>query len=132
MTVTKYKEFEDLDAAMEKNDPFLAVISFDGESAYMGHIDECVEHHILLSKLGLPSGDIDKYFRIVFDRESADWTFVCPAVYKNITDRTRRIAAYYKDGFAAISGFLSEIGVFCDIRIPRRYRRHFDTLSEEN
>jgi hypothetical protein len=50
--------------------------------------------------------------------------------YKNISDRTRRIAEFYKDGFGAISAFLSEIGYLCDINIPKRYRRHFDALAE--
>ncbi|MDR1668833.1 MAG: hypothetical protein LBR76_02610 [Oscillospiraceae bacterium] len=131
MTITKYSQFEDLDAAMAKDEPFLAAIAFDGRHAYMGHIDECMEHHILLAKAGLSGGDIDQYFRIVFDRKSADWTFVCPVNYKNISDKTRRIAAFYKDGFAAISEFLSEIGYLCDIAIPKRYRRHFDILAED-
>ncbi|MDR2933329.1 MAG: hypothetical protein LBV27_09515 [Oscillospiraceae bacterium] len=130
MTITRYSQFEDLNKAMEKDEPFLAVISFDGEQAYMGHIDECMEHHILLQKLGLPPTDIDKYFRIIFDREGADWTFICPPDYKGITDKTRRITAFYNDGFRVIAQFLSEIGYFCDIKIPKRYRRHFDVMGE--
>ena len=126
MEITKYALHEDLDAAMKKNDPMLAIIRFDGKRAYMGHIDECMEHHILLQKVGLPGGDIDKYFRIVFDRESADWTFVCPPDYRGIGEKGRRLAAFYTDGFGAISAFLSELGCFADITIPKRYRRHFE------
>jgi len=130
MNITKYSEHEDITQAMAKDEPFLAIISFDGQNAYMGHIDECMEHHILLSKVGLPNGDIDKYFRILFDKEGADWTFICPPGYKDIKDKTRRIAAFYTDGFAAISAFLSSLGYFVDIKIPKRYRRHFDTIGE--
>jgi hypothetical protein len=114
---------------MERGEPFLAVIFFDGQNACWGHIDECVEHHILLTKAGRDSREIDKCFRIVFSREGAEWTFICPPDYKGIADKTQRIAAFYKDGFAAISSFLAELGCFVDIHIPKRYRRHFDMLN---
>lgn len=130
MNITKYIEHEDLDKAMENDEPFLAVIGFDGEQAYMGHIDECMEHHILMQKAGLPSGDIDKYFRIVFDKEGADWTFICPPDYKGIEDKQRRIMTFYNDGFGVIAAFLSSIGYFVDIKIPKRYRRHFEAMGE--
>jgi hypothetical protein len=90
-----------------------------------------MEHHILLSKVGLPSGDIDKYFRVVFDDEGADWTFVCPPDYKSIADKTRRVSEFYRDGFAVIPVFLSEIGYLVDIKIPKRYRRHVEAMGAE-
>jgi hypothetical protein len=130
MNIIKYTEHEDLSQAMRRNEPFLALVSFDGEQAVLGHIDESMEHHILLRKAGFPGGDIDRYFRIVFDRDSADWTFVCPPGYRGIEDKTRRITAFYNDGFRVIAEFLSEIGYFCDIVIPKRYRRHFDFMGE--
>ena len=130
MIINKYQEFENLDAALKNGDPMLAVIAFDCSAAWYGHIDECAEHHILLSKVGLPSVDIDKYFRIVFDNDGADWTFICPPDYKNIKDKTRRIHQFYKDGFSAISDFMSELGLLVDIKIPMRYRRHFNVLGE--
>ena len=105
----------------------MAVISFDGKTAFICQVDEGFEHYILLQKVGISGANIDKYFRIVFDKEGADWTFVCPADYKNITDKTRRVAAFYKDGFAVISQFLAEIGYLCDITIPKRYRRHIES-----
>jgi len=97
---------------------------------YVSHIDECAERNILLIKIDLPSSDIDRYFRIVLDRDGADWNFVLPYGYRNIIDKDRRIAAFYADGFAVISEFLSLIGYFVDIKIPKRYRRYFDTISE--
>ncbi|MDR1736812.1 MAG: hypothetical protein LBR85_08115 [Oscillospiraceae bacterium] len=130
MEIIRYSEQIDAHAAISNGEPMLAVISFDCKKAYMAHIDEALEHHILLAKVNLPGAEIDRYFRIVFDNEGADWTFVCPPDYKGIVDRARRIAEFYKDGFAAISAFLSEIGLFADIKIPRRYRRHFDELSD--
>lgn len=126
MTVHEYSEHEDLRVALDTGDPMLAVISFDDSEAWYGHIDECLEHHILLAKAGLPSTDIDRFFRIVFDREGADWTFVCPPGYGGIKDKSRRIEAFYRDGFAAISAFLTQTGAAADIRIPARYRRHAD------
>ena len=72
-----------------------------------------------------------RFYRIIFDKEGADWTFICPPDYKNITYKSRRIKAFYRDGIGAISEFLSEIGYFCDIRIPKRYKRHFDIMLED-
>lgn len=130
MEITKYSEFINLEEAMKNNEPLLAVISFDGKKAILSQIDEAVEHHILLDKAGYKSTDIDKFFRIVFDKDGADWTFVCPTSYKNINDKTKRISEFYKDGFAIISNFLSEIKYYPDINIPSRYRRHFDELKD--
>ena len=87
---------------------------------------------MLPAKAGFQSADIDKYFRIVFDRSGADWTFVCPPDYKGITFKDRRIEAFYKDGFAEIAAFLHSIGYLVGINIPKRYRRHLDMLTDEN
>ena len=113
---------------LNSSEPKLALISYDMKKAVVGLLDEGVEHHILLEKAGYDSRTLDKYFRIIFDRETADWTFVCPTDYNGITDKTKRIKAFYNEGFTAISYFLSEIGYFADINIPKRYRRHFDMM----
>ena len=111
MKIHKYQENENIDDALNNGEPLLAVISYDGKNAYVGHIDECVEHHLLLAKSGQKSTDIDKYFRIIFDADSADWTFVAPVGYKNITNKEKRIATFYNAGFKIISKFLAEMGV---------------------
>ena len=49
--------------------------------------------------------------------DDVDWTFVCPAGYKGISDKGRRIAAFYRDGFAAISGALGIMRIFVGIRL---------------
>lgn len=127
MTITYYPTEGIVKSAMQQDDPLLAVISFDGTTAAIAPIDDAVEHHILINKAGLTT-NIDEVFRIVVNKEGADWTFICPSDYKQITDKRRRIAAFYKDGFALITELLSEIGYFVDVTIPRRYRRHFDEL----
>lgn len=129
MNIKKYPSPEALEIAIKDSEPLLAVISFDGENVIVSPLDEAVEHHILLMKAGIDSRKIDKYFRIVFDKEGADWTFVCPPDYKNISDKTRRIREFYKDGFMAISQVLSVLGFVVGINIPRRYRRHFDMMG---
>jgi hypothetical protein len=130
MEIIKYDGNMPVDEAIRVDDPLLAVISFDGEKAIVSHIDEAVEHHILLRKAGYTGNEIDEFFRIAVDRaEGASWTFICPANYKNIADKTRRVAAFYKDGFTVISKFLSEIGYLVDISIPKRYRRHLEELK---
>lgn len=128
MKIIQYSE-ENVNV-LDINEPKLALISFNEDEAIVALIDEAVEHNILLEKVGRSSLDIDKYFRIVFYEESADWTFVCPSNYKNITDKIKRINAFYNDGFTAIAKFLSEIGYYSDINIPKRYRRHFNMLGE--
>lgn len=131
MNFIRYPTDQAIDKAIADKDPLLVLISFDGSTAIVSHIDEAVEHHILLEKAGFDSRDIDKYFRIVLDDEGADWTFVCPPDYKNIKDKQRRITAFYKDGFATISSVLSELGFMVGINIPKRYRRHFDYMMSE-
>lgn len=130
MKIIKYPSEAEVNNAIHRKEPLLMLISFDGETVIMSHIDEAVEHHILLMKTGFSDKDIDKYFRLVLDSESADWTFVCPPDYKGITDKTKRIKQFYKDGFAIISDVLQELGLMVGINIPRRYRRHFNMLGE--
>lgn len=130
MNIIKYPSEEAVNAAMARDEPMLAAISFDGKTAIMGQIDDVVEHHILLMKAGFRSTDIDKFFRIVFDRDGADWTFTCPPDYNGIPFKDKRIERFYKDGFTVISDFLHEIGYLVGIDIPKRYRRHLDMLGD--
>ncbi|MCL2037056.1 MAG: hypothetical protein FWG83_06705 [Oscillospiraceae bacterium] len=123
MEIVKYDGNSPVDEAVSCDEPLIAAISTNGKKAFVSQIDESVEHYILLQKSGVPGSEIDKYFRITFGKSGADWTFVCPNDYKNITDKTRRISAYYKDGFTVISSFLAEFGYFCDISIPKRYAK---------
>lgn len=129
--IIKYPDAGRVDGALKNGEPLLVLISFDGSRVIMGHIDDSMEHHILLMNAGEDSRDIDKYFRIVLDDEGADWTFVCPPDYRNISDKARRISAFYKDGFSEISDFLTELGMLVGINIPRRYRRHLDFIAEK-
>ena len=132
MEIIRYPSDEEVSKAMAADEPLLALISFDGKRAIMSHVDEAVEHHILLMKTGFKDTDIDRYFRIVLDKSGADWTFVCPPDYKNIPFKDKRIEAFYKDGFAVISEFLHSIGYLVGINIPKRYSRHMSVLSDES
>ncbi|MEI6285432.1 MAG: hypothetical protein WCP79_02920 [Bacillota bacterium] len=119
----------DVNDAIKNDQPLLVLISFDGQKVIIGELHESVEHNVLLSKIGENGLDIDKYFRIVLDKQGADWTFVCPPQYKNIEDRHRRIATFYNDGFSVISHLLASIGYLVGINIPRRYSRHVEMLA---
>lgn len=132
MKIKKFPSDESVNNAIANDEPMLAVITFDGKSAIICHIDEAVEHHILLMKAGLKDTNIDRYFRIVFDKSGADWTFVCPPDYKNIQYKDKRIEAFYKDGFAVISDFLHSMGYLVGIDIPKRYRRHLNIINSDN
>lgn len=130
MEIIKYNDYASVDEAVKKNEPLMAVIAFDGSKAYVSHLDDCVEHHILLMKNGYKGTEIDQFFRIIFDKDGADWTFICPPDYKNIPYKDKRIRQFYKDGISAISEFLSDFGYLCDIQIPKRYKRHLDAMME--
>ncbi|MCD8179929.1 MAG: hypothetical protein LUF26_00400 [Firmicutes bacterium] len=110
-------------------EPLMAVIAYDASHAVVSLLDEGFEHHILLAK-ALDKYDIDRYYRIIFDNEGADWTFVCPPDYKGITNKEKRITQFFNDGIDIISAFLKEIGYGgTEINIPRRYRRHMEYLG---
>ena len=131
MNVIKYPSEADVNNAVSNKEPLIVLISFDGKTVIMSHIDEAIDYHILLMKAGFSDKDIGRRFRLVLDDEGADWTFVCPPDYKGISDKTRRIKQFYKDGFAIISDVLQELGLMVGINIPRRYRRHFDIMNDE-
>ena len=59
MNYIKYPSSEAVEAAVRDKEPILMLISFDGETVIMSHIDEAVEHHVLLAKVGLPQSDIN-------------------------------------------------------------------------
>lgn len=132
MEIIKYygSDAEQKEFINHDEEPLMAIIAFDGSKAVVSLLDEAVEHHVLLAK-ALDNYDIDKYYRIIFDNEGADWTFVCPPDYKGITNKEKRIAEFFKDGVDAITAFLKEIDYDVPINIPKRYRRHMDYLKNE-
>ena len=132
MNIEYYPNKQTVDEATLHNDPLLVLISFDGSKLLVSNIDDAYEHIILLRKLNYNDNDLEKYFRLVVNKEGADWTFVCPSHYKNIPDKNRRIEVYYNEGILVISKGLKDLG-YSDIKIdiPRRYRRHFDLLKDE-
>ena len=130
MEIVKYPSAEAVTEAMKNDEPMLVLISFDGEKAIMSQIDVAISENMLLMKCGYKDTDIDKYFRIVLDKNGADWTFVCPPDYKNIPYKDKRIEAFYKDGFYVIPAVLFEIGYIVGINIPKRYLT--DTYSLNN
>lgn len=122
-TDTDKKEFINHDG-----EPLMAVIAHDGSRAVVSLLDEGFEHHLLL-KNAADREDINKYYRIIFDDEEASWTFVCPPDYKGITNKEKRITAFFNDGIDVITVFLKKIGYDVPITIPKRYRRHMDYLN---
>ena len=58
------------------------------------------------------------------NKRTADWTFVCPANYKNIKNKTKRIEVFYKDGHKAIEKALKAIKYNVPIDVPTRYQRN--------
>ncbi len=130
MTYKKYPDENTVNEHIRKKDPLIIAIPFDeNEEILISFLDDSFEHHILLSHFGVNANYIDRYYRIVVDDESAEWTFVCPPDYCGIKDRQKRIPRFYNDGFTAISRVLSEIGYFSDITIPKRYKRHFEAMG---
>lgn len=130
MEIIKYPNALEVDKAILEDEPLLILISFDGETVIMSHIDEAVEHHILLMKAGFKDTDIDKYFRLVYTNQGSDWTFICPSNYKNILIKEKRIERFYNDGFSIITDTLKKLNLNTNIEIPRRYRRHLNLLKD--
>ena len=130
MNIIYYPDESSVTDAMKRNEPLLVLISFDGEQVIVSQIDAAVEHHILLRLAGFPDTDIDKYFRLVVNREGADWTFVCPSTYNSVTRKEKQIEDFFKDGMRIIPNALKQLGYDVPVEIPKRYRRHFDMMGD--
>lgn len=130
MNMIYYPDESSVTDAMKRDEPLLVLISFDGEQVIVSQIDEAVEHHILLRLAGFPDTDIDKYFRLVVNREGADWTFVCPSTYNSVTRKEKQIEDFFKDGMRIIPNALKQLGYDVPVEIPKRYRRHFDMMGD--
>ena len=129
MKIKYYPNKATVSRAIKTDDPLLMLVSFDGKNLLVSNIDDAFEHVILLKKLRFRETDIDSYFRVIANKEGADWTFVCPSDYKGITDKKQRIETFYSDGFSIIRKALDAIGYNVDINIPTRYRRHIDIMG---
>lgn len=130
MNIIYYPDESSVTDAIKRDEPLLVLISFDGEQVIVSQIDEAVEHHILLRLAGFPDTDIDKYFRLVVNREGADWTFVCPSTYNSVTRKEKQIEDFFKDGMQIIPNALKQLGYDVPVEIPKRYRRHFDMIGD--
>ncbi|MGN0390130.1 MAG: hypothetical protein ACI4L2_04890 [Wujia sp.] len=113
-------------------EPLIAAVSMDESHAVAGLLDDGFEHNVLLRKVLKTDENLDKYYRIILDADGADWTFVVPSDYKNISNKERRIKEFYNEGYKAIIHFLQEIGYPENVEIPKRYRRHLDYLTNED
>lgn len=51
--IIKFPTSEDVDRAIADKEPLLVLISFDGKTVIMCHIDKAMKHHILLLKAGV-------------------------------------------------------------------------------
>lgn len=111
------------------DEPLIAAIKHDEEHAIVALLDDGFEHSVLLRKVLGTDEDLDLYYRIIFNQEGADWTFVCPNDYKDITVKEKRIEEFYKEGYRTISRFLRQIQYPEVIEIPKRYRRHMNYIT---
>jgi hypothetical protein len=132
MQLVCYPDKKRIDESIALDDPLLLLINFNGETAIIGNIDDCLEHHILLKKAGFSERDLEKHYRIVVNKSGASWTYVCPSDYLNIKNREHRLKRYYEDGIEEITKALKLIEYNVPIDIPQRYRRHFDALKDDS
>ena len=125
-----YPNEKDVINAMQTDEPLLLLIAFDNSKVIIGIADECVEHHIMLTKTGNDSNDIDKYYRFIISQSGADWTFVCPKNYMDIENQEYRVKKFYTNGIDECTKVLSKLGYEKNIQIPLRYRRHLSYLGD--
>ena len=64
MDIIRFNDIETVEHAIARNEPLIAVVSFDGKKAYVSHLDDGFEHHILPAKVDQSMNDADKYFRV--------------------------------------------------------------------
>jgi len=128
MEIIYYPDSSAVQNAMRDDDPLLVLVAFDVKQLLASNIDDAFEHVILLRKCGYPETDIDHYFRLVVNKSGADWTFVCPNTYKNITNKNKRIEKFYNDGFKIIPSALKQLGYDVKVEIPQRYQRHIKLI----
>lgn len=131
MEIVYYPDNQTVEKAIQLDDPLLVLIRHDLSEVLLSNIDDAGEHIILLRLLNRSEYDLDKYFRIIVNSEGADWTFVCPADYKGISNRERRIEKFYNEGIKAIRKALDEINYKVEINIPKRYRRHLEVFDSD-
>ncbi|MBR3282009.1 MAG: hypothetical protein IKI56_01780 [Ruminococcus sp.] len=117
MDMIRYPSDEVIDEAVRSDKPLIAAISHDGFTAVVAPLEEAGEHSILLALTGLPGLDVRDFFRISFNSLTADWHFGCPPEYKDISDSSKRLSAYYKDGLRTIPEFLVMFGYFSKLNI---------------
>jgi hypothetical protein len=129
MEIRYYPDKEHVAAAKKVDDPLLILIANDEKRMLMAPMDDSFDHVILLKRLGFSEGDIGQYFRVVLNKDGADWTFVCPGDYKNIPAKQKRIERFYNDGFDIIAKGIKKMGYSVPIEIPKRFRRHFNMLK---
>ena len=119
MNMVYVPDKETVTAHFVTGEMFILAITYDEETAAIAPIDEAPEHYILLNKAGIGEINLDRCFRVIFDDKAAEWTFVCPSDYAHISDRQKRIAQFYKDGFRTIPHVLSDLGYMIDLTIRR-------------
>jgi hypothetical protein len=129
MRFTHFPDKKGVNKAIANDDPLLVLLSYDGKTGIVSNIDDAMEHIILLKKVGRKETEIDSFFRLVVNRQGADWTFVCPAGYQGIKDRMKRIEKFYADGHKIIEAGLKQLGYNVPLKIPPRFRRHFNELG---
>lgn len=115
MNIIKYPSDEAVNEAVKNDSPFLAAVSLDGSTAYVGTAEAAGDHIALLEAFDeySPTG----FFRLSFNSLTAEWTFSCPRNYKGIADDSKRIDAYYRDGLRVLPEFLVMFGYFSKLKI---------------
>ena len=115
MNIIKYPSDEAVNEAVISDSSFLAAVSLDGSTAYVGTAEAAGDHIALLEAFDeySPTG----FFRLSFNSLTAEWTFSCPRNYKGIADDSKRIDAYYRDGLRVLPEFLVMFGYFSKLKI---------------
>ncbi|MBQ8961852.1 MAG: hypothetical protein IJ071_11680 [Ruminococcus sp.] len=125
MDISKYPSKVAVDKAMEEDRPLMAVLSFDGMSAFVCRKGDAADHTGLLAIMGRLSSEENSFFKICFTKDHAEWLYDCPESYRVIPYADRRRETYFSDGLTVIKDFLGAVGYSPRITIPEEHRRGF-------
>ena len=78
MNITYYPDKDTVKQAICIGDPLLVLVEDSGQGMIVSCIDDCIDHYTLLRRTGNASLEPDRFFRVVLNKDGADWFVYMP------------------------------------------------------